>query len=128
MSGNGDESGDAGDNDIRDIPIIAAPNVSSDSEATKEKAAIESDAYEQDGRKQDHRRQQGIKNIVFYASAGLVWFGLFLLIATVSVWAWHLVVPPCLRWLSKEELDHIQSLLFSGALSAAITLLGKKIL
>lgn len=119
-------------NDTEQEPTIDLPDVDQgggdDSLAKKERAAIQGDDYEEDGKKQDHRRNQGLKNVAYYGMYCLMWFGILLLITFVSIWAYHILSPSCWHWLPKEGIDHIQTILFSGALSAALTLLGKKVL
>jgi hypothetical protein len=37
------------------------------------------------------------------------------------IWLDHIAGPQSWRWLSPEEINHLQSLLFSGAISAIAT-------
>lgn len=39
-----------------------------------------------------------------------------LLISSVFIWAWHYLVPEEWRWLCDEDLNTIQSIMFSGSL------------
>jgi hypothetical protein len=50
----------------------------------------------------------------------------FLGLAMILVWLWHLLLPPSYRWLSDAEINHLQSLLFSGAISALATAIATK--
>jgi hypothetical protein len=63
----------------------------------------------------------------FLASAKIV-AGLlpFLLFGLILVWLWHLAAPPQWRWLSADEIGHLQSLIFSGAVSALATAIATK--
>jgi hypothetical protein len=113
---------------IRDIPEQESVQSNPDSNANKENDAIISDAYAHDAKRQGHKRDQGIKNVGYYATATLIWGGVILISVTTGIWADHVLMPKQMRWLSPDEVNHVQSLLFSSALSAALTLLGKKIL
>jgi hypothetical protein len=44
------------------------------------------------------------------------------------IWLDHIVAPPSWRWLSAEEVTHLQSLLFSGAISALATAIATKVI
>jgi hypothetical protein len=50
----------------------------------------------------------------------------FLGLAMILVWLWHLLLPASYRWLSEGEINHLQSLLFSGAISALATAIATK--
>lgn len=114
-----------GDNEIKNIPEVA-PGVVKDSKAQREETAILAHDYEDDGRRADHRRQQGVKQVAYYVLCAGVVVGVLAITAIAGVWLWHILTP--WRWLSPDEIDHVQSILLSGALSAAITLLGSKVI
>ena len=42
------------------------------------------------------------------------------------IWLIHIVGPPWMRWLKPDEIVHLQSLLFSGAISALATAIATK--
>lgn len=50
----------------------------------------------------------------------------FLGFITLAVWLWHLLAPETWRWLTKEGIEHLQALLFSGAISALATAIATK--
>lgn len=58
----------------------------------------------------------GVRHVAYI----LPWLGF----AMLSVWLWHLLSP--WRWLSDTEISHLQSLLFSGAISALATAIATK--
>ena len=47
-------------------------------------------------------------------------------LATLGVWLWDMLAPANWRWLSPEEIAHLQALLFSGAISALATAIATK--
>jgi len=122
-----DSSSDNTNGTIKDIPDVDAGVEEQDSAAKKEQDAIFSDEYEEDRKRQDHLRQQRLKNTVFWVLCGMVSFGAFGLLFLGTVWLIHAIAPVGWRWLSQGEFEHIQTLLFSGSISAAITLLGSKL-
>ena len=113
---------------IRSIPNEPIPPPDVDSAASKEQQAILSFSYEDDAKRRHHKRDQGIKDIAYYATCGLVTVGVAIIGVSSLIWAWHLLMPPPWRWLQPADIEKLQGLLFSGALSAALTLLGRKIL
>ena len=50
----------------------------------------------------------------------------FLGFVMLLVWLWHLLAPDAYRWLGKDEIGHLQALLFSGAISALATAIATK--
>lgn len=50
----------------------------------------------------------------------------FLGLAMLIVWLWHILLPDPLRWLKADEVNHLQALLFSGAISALATAIATK--
>lgn len=52
----------------------------------------------------------------------LPFIGFFMLL----IWLDHIVGPSQTRWLSPEEVSHLQALLFSGAVSALATAIATK--
>lgn len=113
---------------IKEVPDVnVSPLPGADRAAARENEAILSDDYADDGRRRDHNRQQGLKDAFYFGIRILVVSGIVLIAGLSFVWALHVAGPQSWRWLTKEETDHIQALLFSGAMSAALTLLGKKV-
>lgn len=63
---------------------------------------------------------QGVKHIAYFVP--------WAILVMVLVWLWHIIGPPSARWLDKDEISHVQSLLFSGAISALATVIATKTL
>jgi hypothetical protein len=47
-------------------------------------------------------------------------------LAMLVVWVIHVLAPSGYRWLAPEEVSHLQTLLFSGAISALATAIATK--
>lgn len=69
-----------------------------------------------------------LRHCFFYAVAALIVLAALLFAGTLCIWAWHLIAPDKFRWLSKEELDKLQVLVFSGAASSLATVIGKRVI
>jgi hypothetical protein len=52
----------------------------------------------------------------------------FLGFAMLLVWVIHIAAPDSWRWLPPTEINHLQSLLFSGAISALATAIATKVI
>lgn len=111
----------------KEVPATEAPT-GDDSQAKKEQEAIAGEFYEQDSKKQEHTRLQRFALVAHWCIIALIILGVLIVGSMAVTWVLHLILPIDKRWLSAEEIDHIQALLFSGALSAAITLMGRKVL
>ena len=98
-----------------------------DGNSKTERRVVYSDEYDQDSRKQEHRRTQGIKNWSYWALLVSVGFGMLVIFSVVVVWLIHVLAPEHCRWLSQDEVQYIKTILFSGALSASITMLAHRL-
>ena len=56
---------------------------------------------------------------------GLVTIGIrvafWVAIAFGITWTWHLLTPPCLHWLSEEQLNHLQNIVTGGVLASLLS-------
>lgn len=115
------------DKTIHPLPQTGDPVPEPDHKAEEERQRIADNRYEEDGRRRDHFRLQRFKGVLFPCITVAVAIGVLLLISFIVVWGWHVLVPAGLRWLTVDDVDQIQSILFSGALSATITILGRQV-
>lgn len=79
----------------------------------------------------DHKAQYLIDLILikraFLASVRGVCYVLpWLAFSMLLIWLVHIVGPASIRWLSADEVGHLQTLMFSGALSALGTAIATK--
>ena len=73
------------------------------------------------------RRDEYLRNTFFLGVRILVLLTVFLFGATMSVFVWHLIGPHDYRWLTPTEIEKVQVLVFSGAVSSLATVIGKRI-
>lgn len=66
-------------------------------------------------------RWQGLEDMIARCVKGLLVVVSVLLASAVSVWVLHLLLPSRLRWLVQEDVEALQTILLSGALSALAT-------
>lgn len=73
-----------------------------------------------------------LRAVVFAALKVLIIVGTGLLVFGIISWSWHIFGPheilgKVVRWLDKEEIQHLQSLITSGAIGAFLAACGKAI-
>ena len=72
-----------------------------------------------------HRRHEGLQDFLFW----LVIVAVTLVFAVIAVggilWSYHLFTPACWHFLSADQLDKIQTSLFSGLFSGVAALLAR---
>lgn len=74
-----------------------------------------------------HLEIWAIKSAFMTAIRKVVFVLPFLGLIMIGVWLWHIIMPPNWRWLSAEEVNHLQALIFSGAISALATAIATKV-
>jgi hypothetical protein len=67
-----------------------------------------------------------IKHVFLKAVKIVVFLLPFVGFVMLLVWLDHIIGPQSWRWLSADEVNHLQSLLFSGAISALATAIATK--
>ncbi|MBO6505037.1 MAG: hypothetical protein JJ850_16415 [Kordiimonadaceae bacterium] len=77
-----------------------------------------------DAETKDHGRKQNILDELSFLSKWFLRLAALLVAGMFFTWIWHMVTPACWHWLGQAQADKIKDLLFSGALSASLTLLG----
>ena len=85
-------------------------------------AKKEEKSYEE--QRADVYGQQGIKlERTFFTIASIfIWVLSILLIILILIWFFHLVSPPCWKWLTNEDVQSIERILFA---STILSLAGK---
>jgi hypothetical protein len=113
-----------------EIPSPPANGGADDSFARKEADFLQGKRQNLAGWAEENqiKRDEMLRHCFFYAVAALIVLAALLFAATLCIWAWHLAAPDNFRWLSKEELDKLQVLVFSGAASSLATVIGKRVI
>lgn len=102
----------------RSIPTPAPPKENgSDEMAAKEFEAFNSGRnLEQERLEDDHDQKKVTRQVLAWVIRILIVAAGLALIAGLSIWAYHLLAPPCWRWLSSDEINQIQHLVTSALL------------
>jgi hypothetical protein len=103
---------------------VFTPDASRQADALAEEEAAKLGAgqdLEHDSRRQEHARHQTFRNQVNLATLVLFWVIVICVGLGVLVFAWHLIAPASLHWLSDAARDKLQTLLAAALLSSALT-------
>jgi hypothetical protein len=63
----------------------------------------------------EHGRTERFRNHFEYIALAALWLLAGGLGVLTLIWTWHLATPDCMRWLSKEDLWTIQTIITAGA-------------
>ena len=102
----------------------AAGRASSNAQAWREAASLTRDASPEDlasdAASQEHDRSQRFKNNFEWMAIGGLWLGAVAVAAVGGVWLWHMAAPSRWRWLTGEDVSHLQSIMTAGLLVGVI--------
>lgn len=97
----------------------------SDSKAQKEADQFGSkrtpEQLASDAAELEHGRTQRFRDAFEHMAIGALIVGCVTILVLAVIWALHLVMPPRMRWLSSEDLTHIQTLLTAGVLVGVVS-------
>lgn len=111
---------------VPDIPINDLGT--SDEDAAKELASFRSEELEKEARSYQHRRRESIRDTLHKGAKLLIWIAIVILTTMVLFWAYHLLAPEHLHFLSTDQYNELKSVLFSAALSAFVSGYAKQML
>ena len=116
---------------VRELDELASEetDVKADKLAERERVAVEAGEglLTVEGYADEQRIIRGVRlrDAVHWGARTFVRFAVILVVAAVAIWAWHILAPAESRWLSADEVRVLQTILFSGAISALATALGQ---
>ncbi len=74
---------------------------------------------EKESKRKAHQRGESIKDILHICAQFALTIVAGLLIIGVIIWAWHILTPLYLQWLTMDQINEIQKIM-SGALLAIV--------
>lgn len=89
-------------------------------EAASLSAGKSPDQLASDAAFKEHDRNQRFRDHFEMLAIFALWASAFAICGIGAVWAWHLVAAPRLRWLSTEDISHLQSIVTAGLLVGVI--------
>jgi uncharacterized membrane protein YjjB (DUF3815 family) len=75
---------------------------------------------EDEAKRNEHGRNQRFRNQFEYIAIASLWLASAAITIVGGIWLWHLVAPPQGRWLSTEDVSHLQSIVTAGLLVGVI--------
>jgi hypothetical protein len=97
----------------------------SDNKAQKEEDQLGSkrtpEQLASDAAELEHGRTQRFRDAFEHMAIGALIVGTITILVLAVIWALHLVLSPRMRWLSPEDLTHIQTLLTAGVLVGVVS-------
>jgi hypothetical protein len=97
--------------------------------ASVEKAIAEENSLSQnatpeelqkDADRREHHRNQRFRHHFELIAICALWVAAFAIAGVGGVWLWHMAAPSRLRWLSGEDVSHLQSIMTAGLLVGVI--------
>lgn len=105
----------------RDVPSpIQVPYEGGDHVSAKEDEAIAAD-IDLEQRTNTHRRRERFRDLFWSGTQWFVRTIIFVTILIVLVVAWHYVMPTGWGWLTEDQLGHLRTFIFSGAVISAVS-------
>ncbi|MGN6124803.1 MAG: hypothetical protein ACTHOJ_17805 [Sphingomonas oligoaromativorans] len=96
-------------------PLDAAQQEAADFSSGKSRDELAEEAF-----RGEHRRNEKFRNHFEVMAICALWITAFAVTGIGSVWLLHMVLPAKYRWLSSEDLSHIQSIVTAGLLVGVI--------
>lgn len=111
----------------KSVPQIPLPQTDT-GQASEEKIALDDEDYVKESLKKEHHRGEKLKDILHsLVKVSVIVVGV-LLICGICIWAWHLLVPVKLHWLTTQQIFDIQKIMSSALLAIVISDYAKKYL
>lgn len=112
---------------IPDIPAAetaAALDPAASAQSRAEEELLSQNAtpeeLERDAARQEHGRNQRFRHHFEYIAIGALYVAAIAILGIGGVWLWHMAAPTRLRWLSQEDVSHLQSIMTAGLLVGVI--------
>lgn len=78
------------------------------------------DELAQQARHAEHGRSQRFKNHFEWMAIGALWLSALAIALVGGVWILHMILPAKYRWLTIEDISHLQSIATAGLLVGVI--------
>jgi cation transport ATPase len=121
------EKGGASTPQIPGIPLTEQA-ASSDSASVEQAIAEEEflsrnsapEELKKDAERQEHHRNQRFRHHFEHIAVCTLWLAAIAIASVGAIWLWHMIAPSNLRWLTGEDVSHLQSIVTAGLLVGVI--------
>lgn len=93
--------------------------------AQQEAIAFQDESLEEQSQKAQHKRREVFRDLFLRAACIGFWAAFGGALVLFLYWIIHLMLPLCWHWATPEQLDKIQTLLFTGAMATVVTIMRK---
>ena len=90
------------------------------------KALAEDVDLKKDAQQREHGRKQELKDILVRGIKFFFWLFLIVVVGMLLTWVYHLLTPKDWHYLRPDQIDKIQTMLFSGITAAALSGVAKR--
>ncbi|NIJ34301.1 hypothetical protein [Sphingomonas oligoaromativorans] len=108
------------DNSTPSLPVDPRPLDAAQQEAADFSSGKSRDELAEEAFRGEHRRNEKFRNHFEVMAICALWLTAIAVTGIGSVWLLHMVLPANRRWLSSEDLSHIQSIVTAGLLVGVI--------
>lgn len=106
-------------------PQIGSESIDDDL-AKREAVDFSQETLQADEAQQNHSRKQRFHNHLITAIILAFWMGIAVLVGLVFSWLYHILTPGSCHYLSPDQIEKIQTMLFSGLVSGLLTGVAKR--
>lgn len=107
---------------IPEAEALVASRVEAQAQAEDESFSqgLTPEELERDAARREHGRNQRFRSNFENLAIVAMWILAIFVLAVGAVWLWHLVAPSSRRWLSVEDVSHLQSVVTAGLLVGVV--------
>ncbi|MBO9724295.1 MAG: hypothetical protein J7530_07970 [Novosphingobium sp.] len=75
---------------------------------------------QRDAERKEHTRNQRFRDHFERIAICSLWVAALAIAAVGGIWLWHMAMPESARWLKKDDVSHLQSIMTAGLLVGVI--------
>jgi len=109
-----------------DIPSINPSGEVDDKAKDETDAFSENENLEAEATRNKHNRKQRILHHVSFAMVIVFWVAVLLALGAIVSWAWHFLTPEHKHYLTPEQINKIETVIFTGATASLVQAYAKK--
>jgi hypothetical protein len=108
--------------EVREVlDSVFSPTSTKDEKARSEAISMTSGSdIEKDGKIQEHSRHQAFRNHLNKATIYLFWVVIGSLILGIFTYAWHMITPESMHYLTQPQFDKLQTVLVAAIVSSSL--------
>lgn len=113
------------DSSTNKVKRISLPT-DGDNIAAKELEAVDAESYDREAKRKEHTRSERFKDALHYGALSVLAIAAIILVAGISVWGWHFLMPTRWRWLMPDQIDELHGMMSSALLAVFVREFSRK--